>query len=60
MTTLILVIIFVLIPLTSLLMFLLIIEVKEKKEKHEIMMQILKKINSVIPSNKENDKKETK
>lgn len=60
MTTLILVLIFVLIPLTALVVFLMVIEQKQKKEKHEIMMEILKKINSVIPSKKENEKKETK
>lgn len=60
MESLLLVLIFVLMPLIALLMLLLLIEVKHKKELHELKIEILKKIISFIPTKQEKDKKETK
>lgn len=60
MTTAILLIFFVLLPLVAMIICLMLIEAKQNKEKHEIRMQILKKINSVLPEKKEKDKKDKK
>lgn len=60
MTTAILLIFFVLLPLVAMIICLMLIEAKQNKEKHEIRMQILKKINSILPEKKEKDKKDSK